>query len=109
MVHFVMMSTEHDFRPGSRQYQWLEKDLKSVDRSKTPWVIVGGHRAMYTSAIMPGLFLNTLCEVFVLQLLCNTYRSIMFVSSLVRFTVETWSPHIKIQKSEDTNFMLQLS
>ena len=54
MVHFIMMSTEHDFSPESQQYLWLEKDLQSVDRSKTPWVIIGGHRAMYCSALLPG-------------------------------------------------------
>eukprot|EP00795_Rhopilema_esculentum_P005456 gene5456-632_t len=50
MVHMIMMSTEHDFRPGSRQYEWLENDLQSVNRAKTPWVLIGGHRAMYASA-----------------------------------------------------------
>ena len=42
MVHFIMMSTEHDYRDGSRQYKWLENDLKNVDRKKTPWVVLGG-------------------------------------------------------------------
>ncbi|CAI7586902.1 acid phosphatase [Penicillium manginii] len=32
------------------QYQWLKKDLASVDRKKTPWVIVMSHRPMYSSA-----------------------------------------------------------
>ena len=54
MVHMVMLSTEHDYRPGSVQYQWLENDLKSVDRSKTPFVMVGGHRPMYCSEVVPG-------------------------------------------------------
>ncbi|EWY82993.1 acid phosphatase [Fusarium oxysporum NRRL 32931] len=31
------------------QYQWLKNDLASVDRCKTPWVIVMGHRPMYSS------------------------------------------------------------
>ena len=44
-----MMSTEHNFEPNSRQYKWLENDLKKIDRKKTPWVIFGGHRAMYAS------------------------------------------------------------
>ena len=48
-VHFIMMSTEHDYRPASRQYVWLENDLKKVDRAKTPWVVLGGHRPMYSS------------------------------------------------------------
>ena len=42
MVHMVMMSTEHDFTPGSKQYMWMENDLKKVDRKVTPWLMVGG-------------------------------------------------------------------
>ena len=33
------------------QYQWLAKDLASVDRTKTPWVIAMGHRPMYSSGV----------------------------------------------------------
>lgn len=33
------------------QYQWLAKDLASVNRKKTPWVIVMGHRPMYSSQV----------------------------------------------------------
>lgn len=29
------------------QYKWLENDLASVDRKRTPWVILTGHRPMY--------------------------------------------------------------
>ena len=49
MVHMIMMSTEHDYSHGSPQYQWLENDLHNVNRSVTPWVFIGGHRAMYCS------------------------------------------------------------
>ncbi|EIW65876.1 hypothetical protein TREMEDRAFT_46104 [Tremella mesenterica DSM 1558] len=31
------------------QYQWLQSDLASVDRSKTPWVFAMSHRPMYSS------------------------------------------------------------
>ena len=43
-VRFVMMSTEHDFRQGSKQYYALEQYLQSVDRWTTPWVVFAGHR-----------------------------------------------------------------
>jgi hypothetical protein len=106
-VHFVVTSTEHDMRPGSKQYQvgtrlrfrfqqyhatawvrhlallvntrcqrcfglttasapaspaasapaspaaspaavqWLERDLRLVDRCSTPWVVLSMHRPMY--------------------------------------------------------------
>ena len=53
-----MMSTEHDYRAGSRQYTWLENDLKEVDRAKTPWIVLGGHRPMYSSQEALGKKLN---------------------------------------------------
>ena len=51
-VHFIMMSTEHNFTQGSPQYEWMEQDLKNVNRSLTPWVVMAGHRAMYTSQMI---------------------------------------------------------
>ena len=48
-VHIVYYSTEHDFRRASPQYIWLEEELRSVNRSRTPWLIVGAHRPMYAS------------------------------------------------------------
>lgn len=32
-----------------QQYKWLAKDLASVDRKKTPWIIAMSHRPMYSS------------------------------------------------------------
>jgi acid phosphatase type 7 len=67
MVHFITFNTETDFpnapdepggegaevagpfAPNGTQLAWLEKDLASVDRKKTPWIIVGGHRPWYVS------------------------------------------------------------
>ncbi|KAI5924945.1 Metallo-dependent phosphatase-like protein [Camillea tinctor] len=67
MVHFVMINTETDFddapdAPGGsahldsgpfgyagQQLEFLAADLASVDRSVTPWVLVGGHRPWYTT------------------------------------------------------------
>jgi len=48
-MHVIHMSTEHDFTPLSPQYQWLVQDLNAVDRSVTPWLVLAGHRPMYTS------------------------------------------------------------
>lgn len=68
MVHITMIDTETDFpsapdQPGgssgylnaspfgtaNQQLDWLAADLASVDRTVTPWVIVGGHRPWYTT------------------------------------------------------------
>ncbi|KAJ0037534.1 hypothetical protein Pint_23839 [Pistacia integerrima] len=48
-VHFTVISTEHDWSQNSEQYDWMKKDMASVDRSKTPWLIFTGHRPMYSS------------------------------------------------------------
>jgi hypothetical protein len=47
-VHIVMMNTEFDLSAGSDQFVWIEEDLSSVDRSVTPWVLVAGHRQLYS-------------------------------------------------------------
>lgn len=54
LVHFVMLSSEHDFRRRSPQWQWLIRDLQQVDRSLTPWLVVTSHRAMYIASDYDG-------------------------------------------------------
>lgn len=68
MVHYVQLDTETDLGYGfpppgaasgtgggpfnstpNAQATWLEQDLASVDRSKTSWIIVTGHRPWYLS------------------------------------------------------------
>ena len=67
MVHVVMINTETDFAnapdgPGgsfnldagpfgfpNQQLEFLEADLASVDRTITPWVVLGGHRTWYST------------------------------------------------------------
>lgn len=48
-LHTVVLSSEHRCGPGSNQYAWLQRDLATVDRSRTPWVIVEMHRPMYNN------------------------------------------------------------
>jgi len=64
-VHFVNIDTETDyanapndsytpftsnggFANGGSWTDWLEADLEKVDRSTTPFVVVGGHRPIYS-------------------------------------------------------------
>jgi len=42
------MSTEHDFKVGSPQWNYLVSDLQKVNRTLTPWVIFTGHKPMYS-------------------------------------------------------------
>ncbi|KAK2572788.1 putative inactive purple acid phosphatase 2 [Acropora cervicornis] len=51
-IHFLIMSTENNFTAGSPQYEWMENDLKSVNRTLTPWVVIAGHRPMYSSQMV---------------------------------------------------------
>ena len=55
-VYYISMCTEKginpkecDYAPGSVQYLWLEQQMASVNRTKYPWLILAGHRPMYSS------------------------------------------------------------
>jgi hypothetical protein len=52
LVHFACINTElyeYGGADPAAQLAWLESDLKAVDRSATPWLIVNGHK----NAFMP--------------------------------------------------------
>lgn len=50
-VHVLSISTEYiDREPGSAQYRFMEADLRAVNRSKTPFVVMIGHRPLYCSS-----------------------------------------------------------
>lgn len=46
-VHFVQISTEHDFAPGSKQHDFVRAALAAFDRKVTPWLVFMGHRPIY--------------------------------------------------------------
>lgn len=50
LVHHSVISSEHDFTNGSVMTTWLVNDLQSVDREKTPWLVLHLHRPMYCSS-----------------------------------------------------------
>mmetsp|Transcript_18585 Transcript_18585/g.22772 ORF Transcript_18585/g.22772 Transcript_18585/m.22772 type:complete len:764 (-) Transcript_18585:40-2331(-) len=52
-VHTIMLSSEHDLSKHSEQYQWFENDLKSVNRTLIPWIIIETHRPMYNNEDIP--------------------------------------------------------
>lgn len=49
LVHFLGFSSEHDFAPGSLQYNFIQEDLaKAVaNRENVPWIIMFMHRPLY--------------------------------------------------------------
>ena len=53
-VHFIAINTEVLFvykqhEHVRKQFEFIENDLMNVDREKTPWIVVHGHRPMYCS------------------------------------------------------------
>ncbi|KAJ0963491.1 hypothetical protein J5N97_028613 [Dioscorea zingiberensis] len=46
MSHFCVADTDHDWRPGTEQYEFIEHCLASVDRQKQPWLIFLAHRVL---------------------------------------------------------------
>ncbi|KAK9820918.1 hypothetical protein WJX74_007259 [Apatococcus lobatus] len=48
-AHVIMIGSYADFDSDSAQYAWLQQDLQRVDRSRTPWLIVGMHVPWYNS------------------------------------------------------------
>jgi acid phosphatase type 7 len=50
-LHFIMLSSEHNYTAGSAQHTFLVNDLASVNRSLTPWLIVAMHRPVFNSMV----------------------------------------------------------
>jgi acid phosphatase len=48
---FGYIKGSYESNEAYEQWQWLKNDLKSVDRSKTPWIICMGHRPMWSSQV----------------------------------------------------------
>ena len=54
-VHFVAMSTETEFGPGSAQYIFVNQDLARADSDPSiKWIVVFYHRLAYTSPSFVG-------------------------------------------------------
>jgi hypothetical protein len=75
LIHFIGMSTEHNYTHGSKQYFWLENDLMNINRTKTPWVIFGGHRAMYINSNYSGTVTS---DVTVMNLMIKSLEPLLW-------------------------------
>ena len=49
-IHYIHTSTEHYFHRGSEQHHFVKHALAAVDRRRTPWLIVTGHRPIYVDS-----------------------------------------------------------
>jgi len=53
-VAFVIINSEWNVSIGTRQHNFLHDALASIDRTATPWVVVGCHRPIYTGNKVDG-------------------------------------------------------
>lgn len=80
-IAYVSMSTEHPYDVGTPQYTFLESELKrfNASRSTYPWIFVGGHRPMYSSAKSeynqhcPGAHLQSVIEPLLIKYGVDAY------------------------------------
>jgi len=47
--HNIVLNSYADFEPNSRQYNWMVNELKKVNRSITPWLVVLMHCPIYNT------------------------------------------------------------
>jgi len=45
----VIVNAYADMSPGTSQYEWLQAELASIDRQKTPWVLLTMHPPIYNT------------------------------------------------------------
>ena len=49
-VHFISISTEHPYEPGSRQYEFIKNDLEETSTNPDiDWIIVHHHKPLYST------------------------------------------------------------
>lgn len=48
-IHFVMLGAYIAYDKSADQYKWLERDLDTVDRSITPWLVAAWHPPWYST------------------------------------------------------------
>lgn len=106
MVHYIQLDTETDLghgfiapdEPGGAagedagpfsnimdaQTTWLQKDLASIDRQKTPWVIVMLHRPWYISAANTTSSVCLMCQD-VFEPMFNQYGVDLVISGHAHF------------------------
>jgi hypothetical protein len=92
LIHFVGMSTEHDYTIGSKQYIWLENDLASVNRTEIPWIIFGGHRAMYINSNYGG---DVTSDIVVMDNLIENIEPLLWLN---RVNLAFWGHNHAVQR-----------
>ncbi|PKA61256.1 Purple acid phosphatase 15 [Apostasia shenzhenica] len=50
-IHFIMLGAYISYNKSGEQYKWLLRDLASVDRKVTPWLIASWHPPWYSTYV----------------------------------------------------------
>mmetsp|Transcript_49342 Transcript_49342/g.56919 ORF Transcript_49342/g.56919 Transcript_49342/m.56919 type:complete len:694 (+) Transcript_49342:93-2174(+) len=45
----VVVNAYSDLSPGSTQYEWIKEELASIDRKRTPWILLTLHPPIYNT------------------------------------------------------------
>jgi predicted phosphodiesterase len=49
-THFISMSTEHPYKEGSKQYEFIKNDLEKTFKNKNiDWIIIHQHKPLYST------------------------------------------------------------
>ncbi|KAK8948481.1 Purple acid phosphatase 15 [Platanthera zijinensis] len=48
-IHFIMLGAYVSYNKSGDQYKWLQRDLATVDRTVTPWLIATWHAPWYST------------------------------------------------------------
>lgn len=76
-VKFIMLGTYTAYDKSSSQYKWLAKELGRIDRTLTPWVVVGMHAPFYNTNFAHQMEANAM-RVFLEDLLYYSGVDIVF-------------------------------
>jgi hypothetical protein len=49
LVQMIVLSSYSETNVGSPQYEWLKRELKTLNRTETPWLVVSFHSPLYTT------------------------------------------------------------
>jgi len=107
LVHFVLFDTdawifEPVFEKAKPQLAWMRADLAKVNRAKTPWIIVLGHRAMYCTknddsycnsdaeAIRNGVYVNSTKLFDGIEPLLIEFGVDLFMAGHTHHYMRTW-------------------
>lgn len=87
-IHFISISTEHPFEPGSRQYWFIKSDLeKTSNDPKIDWIIVHQHKPLFSTK-QDKIVAEELRDIY--QLLFQQYGVDLVISSHNQYYERTY-------------------